>query len=126
METDLKTLRPNLPDIPSIHVGLREKLSGEEIAQKIKQFYSVLLGQMRKVIVGQQEVIDLIMIGILCKGHVLLEGVPGLGKTLLFRTLDKLMNLNFQHVQFTPDLMPSDIVGTEIIQPDPATGERHM
>jgi len=98
----------------------------QQALNRIKGFQNVLIEEMRKVIVGQESVIELIMIAILCKGHVLLEGVPGLGKTLMFRTLSKVMNLKFQHVQFTPDLMPSDILGTEIIQTETETGRREL
>ncbi len=98
--------------------------AGQEVIDKIKVFYNELRQEMGRVIVGQQEIIDLIIICILCKGNVLLEGVPGLGKTLIFRTLSRIMNLNFKQVQFTPDLMPSDIIGTEIIQEDPETNQR--
>jgi MoxR-like ATPase len=84
------------------------------------------LEELHKVIVGQQEAIDLIVISMLCRGHVLLEGVPGLGKTLLFKTLSRIMYLKFQHVQFTPDLMPADIIGTEIIQHNHETQQREL
>ena len=103
---------------------LGEKEVSAGVISKIRIFYNDLMTELHKVIVGQQEIIDLIMIAILCKGNVLLEGVPGLGKTLIFRTLSKIMNLNFRHVQFTPDLMPSDIIGTEIVQQDPETHQR--
>ena len=69
-----------------------------------------------KVIVGQHEVVDLLLLGLLCRGHVLLHGVPGLGKTLMALTLSKTLDLKFKRVQFTPDLMPSDITGTDVIE----------
>lgn len=106
--------------------GLNEDQAGKVILDKIRRFYDRLRGEMGKVIVGQEEVIDLILISMLSRGHVLLEGVPGLGKTLMFKTLSRLMNLRFQHVQFTPDLMPSDIVGTEILEADPVSGRRQL
>jgi MoxR-like ATPase len=68
-----------------------------------------------RVIVGQSDVVRGVLIGILAGGHVLLEGVPGLGKTMLIRTLGQVLNLKFSRIQFTPDLMPADIVGTEIL-----------
>jgi MoxR-like ATPase len=105
---------------------MNEKTTAAEVISKIKLFYASLLDEVHKVFVGQEETIDLIVISMLCKGHVLLEGVPGLGKTLLFKTLSKIMCLSFQHVQFTPDLMPSDIIGTEIIQQNPTTQEREL
>src|SRR5262245_11290758 len=77
-----------------------------------------------RVIVGQSDIIDLLMVGLLCRGHVLLHGVPGLGKTLMARTLANTLAMEFRRVQFTPDLMPSDITGTDIIKEDPSSG-RH-
>jgi len=77
-----------------------------------------------KVIIGQQEVIDEMLIALFAGGHVLLEGVPGLAKTLLIDTLSKVLNLSFSRIQFTPDLMPSDITGSEILEDDPASGQR--
>lgn len=102
----------------------REEAGSEEVLGRIKDFYHTLRDEMGKVIVGQHDVLEMIMIAILCRGHVLLEGVPGLGKTLMFKTLSRAMALRFQHIQFTPDLMPSDIIGTEIIQTDPETDKR--
>ena len=80
--------------------------------------------ELGKIIVGQQEVIDEIMIGLFSRGHVLLEGVPGLAKTLMISTLARTMDLAFSRIQFTPDLMPADVTGTEIIEEDRATGHR--
>jgi len=79
-----------------------------------------------RVIVGQSDVIDLMLVGMLCRGHVLLHGVPGLGKTLMARTLADTLAMEFRRVQFTPDLMPSDITGTDILQDDPETGKHSM
>lgn len=103
-----------------------ESVSADEIISRVKFFYHSLVGEIRKSVVGQQDVIDLIIIGLIAKGNVLLEGVPGLGKTLLFKTLSRCLSLKFQHVQFTPDLMPSDIIGTEIIQNNPETHSREL
>ncbi len=77
-----------------------------------------------KVIVGQEEVIDQLIITLLAGGHALLEGVPGLAKTLMIRTLSQAMDLKFRRIQFTPDLMPSDIIGTEILEEDHSTGHK--
>ena len=77
-------------------------------------------------IVGQTDVVEQLLIGLLAGGHCLLEGVPGLGKTLLVRTLGQALDLRFRRVQFTPDLMPSDILGTEILEEDHGTGRRHF
>ncbi len=85
-----------------------------------------LLDQLGRVIVGQREVIDNVLLTIFCGGHALVVGVPGLAKTLLVRSLGGSLNLTFSRIQFTPDLMPSDITGTEIIQEDPANGKRRL
>ncbi|MDB5232373.1 MAG: family ATPase [Chitinophagaceae bacterium] len=77
-----------------------------------------------KIIVGQEEVIDEIIVALLAGGHCLLEGVPGLAKTLMVRTLSDALHLSFRRIQFTPDLMPTDIIGTEILEEDHATGKR--
>jgi MoxR-like ATPase len=79
-----------------------------------------------QVIVGQDEVVEQMLVGLLAGGHCLLEGVPGLGKTLLVRSLGQALALDFRRVQFTPDLMPSDILGTEILEEDHGTGKRHF
>jgi MoxR-like ATPase len=88
------------------------------------------LGELRaaiaQAIVGQEEVVEQLLIGLLAGGHCLLEGVPGLGKTLLVRTLGDALKLEFRRVQFTPDLMPSDILGTELLEEDHGTGHRHF
>ncbi len=83
-----------------------------------------LLAQCGQVIVGQKEVVEQLMIGIFSRGHVLLVGVPGLAKTLLVRTMSQLLHLQFKRIQFTPDLMPSDITGTDVVEEDPETGKR--
>ena len=78
------------------------------------------------MIVGQESIIDHMLVGLLCRGHILLLGVPGLGKTLMARTLARTLDLEFRRIQFTPDLMPSDITGMDIIEEDPATGRRKL
>jgi MoxR-like ATPase len=83
-----------------------------------------MLGEIRKVIVGQDRVIEEVLIALFSRGHCLLVGVPGLAKTLLISTLADILHLNFNRIQFTPDLMPSDITGTDILQEDPETGRR--
>src|SRR4051794_19489968 len=86
--------------------------------------YQRLRAEIRKVIVGQDEVIEQLFIGLFARGHVLLIGVPGLAKTLLVSTLARILRLSFRRIQFTPDLMPSDITGTDILQDDAETGRR--
>jgi MoxR-like ATPase len=82
--------------------------------------------EMSKVVVGQHEIIDSLLIGLLCRGHVLLHGVPGLGKTLMARTLARTLDMEFRRVQFTPDLMPADITGTDVMEEDQATGKHRV
>src|SRR5947199_543552 len=82
--------------------------------------------QISKVVVGQHDIIDSLLIGLLCRGHVLLMGVPGLGKTLMGRTLARTLDMDFKRVQFTPDLMPADITGTDVMEEDQATGKHRV
>src|SRR5262245_16955402 len=82
--------------------------------------------QMERVIIGQGEVIDQMLIALFCQGHCVLEGVPGLAKTLMISTLAQLLSLGFRRIQFTPDLMPSGITGMEILEEDIGTGHRQM
>ncbi|RMG77548.1 MAG: AAA family ATPase, partial [Bacteroidetes bacterium] len=83
--------------------------------EKFNQQYSALQNEISKVIVGQKEVIDAVLMAIFSKGHCLLVGVPGLAKTLLIKTISDTLGLSFNRIQFTPDLMPSDITGSEIL-----------
>ncbi len=92
--------------------------------EKLQQAYASMKEEMRKVIVGQDQVVDELFMALFCRGNCLLIGVPGLAKTLMISTLSKVLNLEFSRIQFTPDLMPSDITGTEVIQQDKATGDR--
>jgi MoxR-like ATPase len=97
----------------------------EAVAQ-LKRAYERITAEIGKVIVGQQEVVDELLMALLAGGHVLLVGVPGLAKTLMVQTLAQTLDLSFKRVQFTPDLMPSDITGTEVIQENRSTGEREF
>src|SRR5687767_1873075 len=90
----------------------------------MKTLHGAMLQEFAKVIVGQREVLDELLITVFAGGHNLLEGVPGLAKTLMINTLAQLLNLEFKRIQFTPDLMPSDIVGTNVIEEDHTTGKR--
>ena len=85
-----------------------------------------MVAEIRKVIVGQEDVIESLLIALFSGGHCLLTGAPGLAKTLLVRTIAKILDLDFKRVQFTPDLMPSDITGTEIIDEDRVRGQRAL
>ena len=99
-------------------------VNGSEAVSKLTQARQQLKDQLSKVIVGQEEVIDDLLICLFSQGHCLLEGVPGLAKTLMISTLARTMDLSFSRIQFTPDLMPSDVTGTEIIEENRSTGAR--
>ncbi|USO00039.1 MAG: MoxR family ATPase [Phycisphaeraceae bacterium] len=92
----------------------------------VHETYTALRGEIAKVIVGQNEVVEQILMCIFCRGHALVVGVPGLAKTLLISTIARTMSLDFSRIQFTPDLMPSDITGTEVIEEDRTTGHREL
>ena len=92
----------------------------EELAKARQSFFS----EVGKVVIGQQEILDHILIALLARGHSLIVGVPGLAKTLIIKTLSDVLDLSFKRIQFTPDLMPSDITGTELIDVDQNTGQR--
>ena len=104
---------------------MNQSITEVDIQSRLSQ-----LGELRaaigQAIVGQEAVVEQLLIGLLAGGHCLLEGVPGLGKTLLVRSLGQALDLQFRRVQFTPDLMPSDILGTEILEEDHGTGRRHF
>ena len=91
---------------------------------RFRQVQSQIVTQVRRVIVGQEEVLEQVMIGLFVGGHCLITGLPGTAKTLLVRTMAQTLGLLFKRIQFTPDLMPSDITGTDIIEEDPANGRR--
>src|SRR5450432_4531406 len=92
--------------------------------QRFRQVQSEIVTQVRRVIIGQEEVLEQVMIALFVGGHCLITGLPGTAKTLLVRTLSQTLGLIFKRIQFTPDLMPSDITGTDIIEEDPGTGRR--
>jgi MoxR-like ATPase len=104
------------------------ELAADELAavEKLQKAYHDLRSELGKVIVGQETVIEELLIAMFCRGHALLVGVPGLAKTLLISTLAKTLGLSFNRIQFTPDLMPSDITGTEVIEEDKTTGSRGL
>jgi MoxR-like ATPase len=104
---------------------VKEPKQGDvETINKLRDAREKILGEVRKVIVGQSRVIDELMICLLADGHCLLVGVPGLAKTLLVSSVARVLDLKFKRIQFTPDLMPSDITGTDIIEEDRVSGER--
>ncbi|HEV3081989.1 MAG TPA: MoxR family ATPase [Gemmataceae bacterium] len=95
-----------------------------QMVEQLRGAHKRLREELAKVIVGQERVLDQLLMAIFCRGHALLMGVPGLAKTLMVSTLAQALDLTFKRIQFTPDLMPSDITGTEVIQDDPATKQR--
>ena len=97
-----------------------------KLLEKLQEDKNKLFQEISKIIIGQSKIIEHLFISLLCKGHVLLEGVPGLAKTLLINTLADAIDLSFNRIQFTPDLMPSDITGTEIIEEKTDSGKRNF
>jgi len=97
-----------------------------QAVQKLNEAYRLITEQLGRVIVGQNQVIEELLVAMFARGHVLLEGVPGLAKTLMIRSLADALSLHFSRIQFTPDLMPSDITGTELIQEDKVSGTREL
>src|SRR2546425_8169069 len=95
-------------------------------ADRLTGIYDQMTQQLGRVIVGQSEVLKQVLIALFCQGHCILEGVPGLAKTLMIASIAQLLSLNFRRIQFTPDLMPSDITGTEILEEEEGTGRRRM
>jgi MoxR-like ATPase len=104
-----------------------QTLDSSDLQDRVARFQKVheqIVAQVHRVIVGQEEVIDQVMVALFVGGHCLITGLPGTAKTLLVRTLATILGLNFKRIQFTPDLMPSDITGTDIIEEEPGTGRR--
>ena len=97
-----------------------------ELLENLNQSKDRFLSEIGKTIIGQTKILNQILIALFCKGHTLIVGVPGLAKTLMIKTMAELLELNFSRIQFTPDLMPSDITGTEIIEEDHTTGKRNF
>jgi len=100
-----------------------------QVEQQVAEFrtqFAALKAEIQKMIVGHNDVVEAVLVCLFAGGHALLEGVPGLGKTLLIRTLAEALSLDFARIQFTPDLMPADIIGTNIITEDPQTGRRQF
>src|SRR5919198_319290 len=96
------------------------------LAERMKEGRERILAELRKLIVGQEDVVSEVLLTLFVGGNSLIVGVPGLAKTLLIHTLARVLDLKFSRIQFTPDLMPSDITGTDLIQEDPSTGRRQM
>ncbi|HQW28836.1 MAG: MoxR family ATPase [Verrucomicrobiales bacterium] len=105
---------------PNTELGTSDKA----VIEELRSAYAAMREQLELVIVGQDEVIEQLLISIFCRSHALLVGVPGLAKTLLISTLAEVLDLSFKRIQFTPDLMPADITGTEVLEEDMTTGKR--
>jgi MoxR-like ATPase len=105
---------------------MSESTVNQESIDKLNKAWQDIRGQMTQVIVGQEEVIDHLLIALFSRGHCLLEGVPGLAKTLMISTLARCLSMTFSRIQFTPDLMPADITGTDVLQENKETGEREF
>ena len=103
-----------------------ESIQDVELVEKLHSKIKNVKSEIAKRIVGQDEIIDQLLISLFARGHCLLVGVPGLAKTLLIKTVAEVMDLKFSRIQFTPDLMPSDITGTEILEEDQATKKREF
>src|SRR5204863_8448757 len=119
---------PANPDMMTVETVEPVTLTGDDIAasRKIRDAYNDLKKQLARVIVGQDDVIEELLIALFCRGHCILEGVPGLAKTLMISSLAKCLSLDFSRIQFTPDLMPSDITGTQVIEENVTTGAREF
>src|SRR6516225_6270103 len=126
MEPTMTTAELRTGAAPSVDSNGQPVHEDAAAVRKLADAQQRIKHEVGRVIVGQSEIIDLLMVGMLCRGHVLLHGVPGLGKTLMARTLANTLTMEFRRVQFTPDLMPTDITGTDIIKEDPASGRHSL
>ena len=106
--------------------GTMHTQDAEQAVAQVQGAFRSLREEIGKVIVGQDEVVEQLLMSMFCRGHSLVVGVPGLAKTLLISTISQTLSLQFSRIQFTPDLMPSDITGTEVIEEDKTTGHREM
>jgi MoxR-like ATPase len=111
---------------PAPDAGAAPGSSDVDAVRRLAESYQHIRTELAKVIIGQEEVLAEMITTLLCRGHCILEGVPGLAKTLMVSTLARTLTLSFSRIQFTPDLMPSDITGTHIIEQDKATGQRQL
>ena len=125
-ETAMMADDAKLQNLPELDLALQDIESVKRACAAFRDVFARLRAEVGKAMVGQNEIVDLTLIALFADGHVLLEGVPGLGKTLLVRTLGNVLKLPFSRIQFTPDLMPADITGTSIVLEDEATGRREF
>ena len=105
---------------------MSKNINDTELLEELVKAKNNFTTEIGKVIIGQRSVLDQMLIALLTRGHTLLVGVPGLAKTLLIKSMAEICDLNFKRIQFTPDLMPSDITGTELIDVDPESGKRNF
>src|SRR5438445_740154 len=114
--------------IKTVQLASTENLAADDLdaVRKLGEAFQSLKKQLARVIVGQDDVIEELLIALFSRGHCILEGVPGLAKTLMISTLARCLSLSFSRIQFTPDLMPSDITGTEVIEENRSTGQREF
>ena len=112
------------PDQPDPDARIAASSDDIEAVKALNEAYAQMTEQLGRVIVGQTEVIEQVLVAMFCQGHALLVGVPGLAKTLLVSTISEVLHLSFKRIQFTPDLMPSDITGTDVLEEDRTTGKR--
>src|SRR5258708_34261137 len=111
---------------PTLNRAEDLRQEGMDAVKKLQSGFDNIKKQLARVIVGQDEVIEELLIALFGRGHCMLEGVPGLAKTLMISTLSRCLSLAFSRIQFTPDLMPSDITGTEVIEENRSTGHREF
>jgi len=107
-------------------VGTTQQTKEVQVVEQLAKARDLLLREIHKVIIGQDDIIEQVLICVFCRGHGLVVGVPGLAKTLMVQTISRVLKLKFSRIQFTPDLMPSDITGTDVIEEDRTTGRREM
>ncbi|MDK1032662.1 MAG: AAA family ATPase, partial [Planctomycetia bacterium] len=100
------------------NASVKSEVDDSEAVKKLREAYAQMRTEIGRVIIGQEQVLEETLIAVFARGHCLLEGVPGLAKTLLIHTLAQVMSLSFKRIQFTPDLMPSDTIGSAILQHD--------
>lgn len=112
--------------LPALDLVINDATEVVRRCEAFREIFQCLRAEIGRVMVGQDEIVEQTLIGLFADGHVLLEGVPGLGKTLLIRTLSQALSLPFSRIQFTPDLMPADIVGTTVVMENKSTGRRSM
>jgi len=108
------------------NVDRESKQLDEQAVKRLAEARRRIRSEIAKLVIGQDRVIDSLLVALLCRGHALMIGVPGLGKTLMARTIARALHMDYRRIQFTPDLMPSDITGTDIIEEDPETGRRKL